>query len=153
MRREPHVRFGRRPWETGPKKLGYRAQGRPYCRRRARAAETDHTADHADGGATVTANLGQACPHDHDLKDQAGWRLEQPEPGLFVWHSPLGGQYRTRGEFLHPAMPEPCPTDLGPDIDRPTRTVDGPILQPYRPVERPRPPPPTPTELPDEPPF
>ncbi len=125
----------------------------PGCRRRAHAAEADHTRDHAPGGPTVTANLGAACAHDHDVKHRGGWRLEQPEPGVFVWHSPLGGQYRTRGEFLLPEMPEPAPDDLGPDVGQPSRTVDGPILRPYRPEQRPRPPPPRRTELPAEPPF
>ena len=115
----------------------------PGCRRRAHAAEADHTLEHAPGGATVPANLGAACAHDHDVKHRGGWRLEQPEPGVFVWHSPLGGRYRTRGEFLLPAMPELCPAEPGPHDDQPTATAQGPILQPYRPVQRPRPPPPT----------
>lgn len=130
----------------------------PGCRRRARATEADHTRDHAAGGDTVTANTGPLCGHDHDVKHRGGWRVDQPDPGVFVWHSPLGGVYRTRGELLLPQLPDPCPVDpcpvdLGPGFDRPTDTVDGPILQPYRPVARPRPPPAPPIELPDEPPF
>jgi hypothetical protein len=124
----------------------------PGCRHRAHTSHTDHTRDHARGGATRTTNTGPACGHDHDVKHRGGWTLTQPEPGAFVWHSPLGAEYRTGGEFLLPELPDPHPVDLGPDFDRPTRTVEGPILQPRRPVERPRPPPPR-RELPDDPPF
>lgn len=124
----------------------------PGCRRRAAASQQDHTREHARGGTTVTANTAPACGHDHDVKHGGGWRLDQPEPGKFLWHSPLGGRYRTHGEFLLPELPDPHPVDLGPDVDRPTRQVDGPILQPRRPPDPPRPPPRRP-DLPDDPPF
>lgn len=124
----------------------------PGCRRRARASQVDHTREHARGGETVTANTAPACGHDHDVKHGGGWCLVQSEPGRFVWHSPLGGRYRTGGEFLLPDLPDPHPVDLGAYFDRPTRTVEGPILQPYRPVRPPRPPPPR-SDLPDDPPF
>jgi hypothetical protein len=55
------------------------------CRAPAHSADTDHTLDHARGGATVEHNLGNACRHDHRLKHEGGWRLHQPEPGLFRW--------------------------------------------------------------------
>jgi hypothetical protein len=125
----------------------------PGCRHRAHTADQDHTRDRAGGGPTVTANTAPACDHDHDVKHRGGWRLTQPEPGRFIWRSPLGGEYRTGGEFLLPELPEPIPVDLGEHFDQPTRTVEGPILQPHRPVDRPRPPPPPRRELPDEPPF
>lgn len=125
----------------------------PGCRRRAHTTDADHTAEHAPGGPTATTNLGQVCRHDHDVKHRGGWRLEQPEPGHFVWLSPLGGTYRTRGEFLLPEMPDPCPTDSEPELGSSAVAPDGPILRPHRPGEHPRPPPLPPTELPDEPPF
>jgi len=68
---------------------------------------------------------------------------------VFVWRSPLGGIYQTRGEFLTPHMPELFPIDHGPEPDLPPR-VDGPILQPR--IDRREPEPPRPP-LPDEPPF
>ncbi|WP_300018801.1 HNH endonuclease signature motif containing protein [Pseudonocardia sp.] len=123
----------------------------PGCRRRAHTSHTDHTRDHARGGATIAANTGPACGHDHDVKHRGGWQLHQPEPGRFVWRSPLGGQYRTGGGFLLPELPEAHPVDLGPHFDQPTRRAEGPILQPLRRVEPPRPPPRA--DLPDEPPF
>lgn len=124
----------------------------PGCRHRAHTAHQDHTRDHVLGGRTTRANIGPVCGHDHDVKHRGGWRLMQPIPGTFIWRSPLGGVYETRGEFLLPDMPEPAPHDLGPRFDRPTAGVDGPILRPHRP-DPPRPPPPATPELPDEPPF
>ncbi|WP_300008633.1 hypothetical protein [Pseudonocardia sp.] len=126
----------------------------PGCRRRAHATDTDHTHEHAADGDTTTTNTGPLCNHDHDVKHRGGWTLTQPEPGVFVWHSPLGGRYTTRGEFLLPDLPDPQPVDLGPHFDVPTRRIEGPILQPHHRVEPPRPPPPAPRpELPDDPPF
>jgi hypothetical protein len=127
----------------------------PGCRRRAHATDSDHTRNHATRGPTTSANTGPLCDHDHDLKHRGGWRLTQPEPGTFLWRSPLGGRYSTRGTFLLPQMPPPHPVDLGPHVDQPTRHLEGPILQPHHQVQHPRPPPPPPPAptLPDEPPF
>jgi hypothetical protein len=55
------------------------------CRAPAHSADTDHTLDHARSGATVEPNLGHACRHDHRLKHEGGWQLQQPEPGVFRW--------------------------------------------------------------------
>jgi hypothetical protein len=84
------------------------------CRRRAHSTEQDHTHDYHLGGPTVRINIGPLCPHDHKVKHLGGWRVEQPEPGTFTWHSPLGGVYRTNGEPFLPLMPDPAPADPGP---------------------------------------
>ena len=81
----------------------------PCCRRPAHACHQDHTLAWAEGGATTRANIGPACPHDHTVKHAGGWSLEQPEPGRFIWHSPLGGAYPSRGQFLHPPLPPATP--------------------------------------------
>lgn len=127
----------------------------PSCRRPARACDQDHTREHARGGRTVRSNLGPACPRDHKLRHEGGWEIEQPEPGRFVWHSPLGGRYTSRGEFW------PSTTSAATEAGRsateenttdPTagcRFDDGPILR--RPADRAvsrRGPPPDPTEPP-----
>jgi hypothetical protein len=127
----------------------------PGCRHPARAAQSDHSRGHGVGGSTVRINIGPLCGHDHDVKTRAGWTLTQPEPRLFHWCSPLGGTYLTHGGFAEPDMPDPCPMDLGPDLDHPTRVHDGPILQPRPRPRPPDPPPPRPPRrpLPDEPPF
>jgi hypothetical protein len=35
------------------------------------------------------------CRHHHRCKQAEGWRLEQPEPGVLVWHTPTGRNYAT----------------------------------------------------------
>jgi hypothetical protein len=67
----------------------------PGCTAPARTADIDHTVDHADGGKTSHDNLGLQCRHHHRLKHEGGFRVEQPEPGTFVWISPTGKVYRT----------------------------------------------------------
>ncbi|MEU7817762.1 HNH endonuclease signature motif containing protein, partial [Pseudonocardia sp. NPDC049154] len=120
----------------------------------------DHTRDHAHGGPTTADDLGPACRHDHGLK-QRGWTLTQPEPGVFVWRSPLGREYRTRADPLLPPPPPPLPVsdeddaccaDPLDDLDR-----SQPLIV-WRPAtddhdDEPRPPPHPITELDDEPPF
>lgn len=105
----------------------------PCCRRRAGSCQQDHTQNHARGGATVRANLGPVCPHDHDLKTVGGWHLEQPEPGRFLWRSPLGGAYPSRGEFLDPPVPRVEPSAAtATDIDDKTDgspSDDDPIFE------------------------
>lgn len=124
------------------------------CRRRAAAADLDHTREHARGGPTVTTNSGPCCGRHHTLKHQTGWTLQQPEPGRFTWTSPLGQKYDTRGGPIIPDLPEallrhhqPHPADTAVPL-----MLDGPIL--HRPEPAPPPPArPPPAEQPDEPPF
>ena len=87
----------------------------PGCRRPPGRCDLDHSLDYQHGGSTSQANTGPVCKHDHDLKHKGGWRLEQPEPGVFVWLSPLGRLYRTRGDPIIPLdEPEPEPEDDDP---------------------------------------
>ena len=67
-----------------------------------------------DGGETVAADLAPLCRHDHPLKGQAGWTLQRPAPGAFLWTSPLGGRYEISP---NPSCrrPDTCP---GPDDPR-----------------------------------
>ena len=126
----------------------------PGCRRPARKADQDHTRDHARGGATVRANLAPLCERHHRMKHEGGWRLTQPEPGLFRWCSPLGCIYWTRGEPVMPDLPDatPDPTGKSEPPDWESRHDLGPIFDPRNRRREPRQPPPT-TDLPDEPPF
>ncbi|PZS39803.1 MAG: hypothetical protein DLM62_06305 [Pseudonocardiales bacterium] len=55
------------------------------CRAPARTADKDHTLDHAKHGPTSDGNLGNVCRHDHRLKHEGGWTLQQPKPGNFRW--------------------------------------------------------------------
>lgn len=98
----------------------------PGCRTPARRCDTDHTRDHARGGTTTHDDLAPLCRHHHMLKTEGGWRLSQPEPGRFVWTSPLGRSYPVAPEpiLLPPRDPDPAPrTDLHPDRAPPASVV------------------------------
>jgi hypothetical protein len=127
----------------------------PGCRFPAVPADKDHTVDHVRGGPTTCDDLEPLCRHDHVLKHQGGWRLVQPQPGVFEWTSPLGRTYRVEPEPLitpapepHPAEPEPWPQDPLPDGDE-EMIVHRPAASPD-----PQPPPHAATqEVDDDPPF
>lgn len=78
----------------------------PGCPRPAEDSQIDHTTDHSRGGATAAANLGVLCQRHNLMKQATTWRLQQPEPGRFVWTSPTG--------TTHTVTPEPLtePDDL-----------------------------------------
>ncbi|MHA6618663.1 HNH endonuclease signature motif containing protein [Pseudonocardia sp. DLS-67] len=129
----------------------------PGCERPARRSQLDHTWEHAWGGHTVEVNLGPCCWRHHPDKDR-GWTLNQPEPGHFVWISPLGRIYRTRGEPIRPDLPDPDPPADGTDPrDDPDPDVeDGHRIDPQILWREGRDPPPSPPPAPDdeeEPPF
>jgi hypothetical protein len=67
----------------------------PGCGRRAAACDLDHTDPHHEGGRTCECNLAPLCRHHHRCKQADGWRLEQPRPGVLVWHTPAGRAYTT----------------------------------------------------------
>ena len=67
----------------------------PGCGRRAARCDIDHTHPHHDGGRTCECNLAPLCRHHHRCKQADGWRLEQPQPGVLVWHTPAGRTYTT----------------------------------------------------------
>jgi hypothetical protein len=70
----------------------------PHCRRPARDCQLDHTVAFASGGATVHANVGAVCPRHHYAKTQGWWAVTQSGNGRFLWTSPLGRTYTTRGD-------------------------------------------------------
>jgi hypothetical protein len=107
-----------------------------HCRCSARESDLDHTVDHARGGATTRTNLGPGCGRHHPYKHKLGWRLRQPRPGHFIWTSPLGRIYHTRGQPITPPLPPP------PHSTRPTDSDHGP-----------RPPPPDNAHDDESPPF
>jgi Domain of unknown function (DUF222) len=67
----------------------------PGCGRRAASCDLDHTHPRHEGGRTCECNLAPLCRHHHRCKQAEGWRLEQPEPGVLVWHTPAGRSYTT----------------------------------------------------------
>ena len=70
----------------------------PGCRRRARAADIDHTLDWARGGTTSHANLAHLCRAHHRLKHRTRWRMAQEPGGVIRWTSPAGHVIRTHPE-------------------------------------------------------
>ncbi len=68
----------------------------PYSSREARGLDLDHTVAYLDGVGRQTrpSNLGPLGRRPHRGKTHGGWRLDQPRPGVFWWHSPRGQVYR-----------------------------------------------------------
>jgi hypothetical protein len=126
------------------------------CRSPARDADADHTNDHARGGVTTERNLGHACRHDHRVKHDGGWRLDQPKPGKFRWTSRLGHTYLVHPPPITEALPDPIPRTaqapplLAPLDDDLTIWQDGP---PERDTGPPPQPLPSPDSNDDPPPF
>jgi hypothetical protein len=63
------------------------------CNCPASRCDLDHTEPHDQGGKTCPCNLAPLCRHHHRSKQADGWRLDQPEPGVLVWHTPAGRSY------------------------------------------------------------
>ena len=67
----------------------------PGCGRPAARCDLDHTIAWDQGGLTCECGLAPLCRHHHRAKQAEGWRLEQPEPGVLIWHTPTGRSYIT----------------------------------------------------------
>lgn len=67
----------------------------PFSGRRSAGCDLDHTIAYQFGapGQTWPGNLGPLGRKAHRAKTHEGWRVHQPEPGLYVWTSPLGHRY------------------------------------------------------------
>ena len=122
---------------------GKRSSPPSWPRPPARRADQDLTRDHALGGPTTSHDLGPACRHDHMLKTDGHWNLDQPEPGTFVWTSPLGRTYPVTPETILPPAPEALVREPDPDHDRPADPTER--LLALRPRRRAPPLPPRPT--------
>ncbi len=72
--------------------------GYPGCRRPATRCDDDHTIPHHKGGKTCECNLHPLCRRHHQAKQDPGWRLEQPEPGILTWTTPSGRRYTVTAE-------------------------------------------------------
>jgi hypothetical protein len=67
----------------------------PGCQAQAIHADLDHTNPYPQG-ATDECNLGPKCRTHHRAKQAPGWKVEQPEPGVFRWTLPSGRTHTTR---------------------------------------------------------
>jgi hypothetical protein len=96
----------------------------PGCRIPARRCELDHTIRFPDG-PTADTNLGTGCKHDHRMKHQTDWDVEQLPDANFIWTSPTGHRYVVPPEpFLdHPPPPAPDPPPKPPDPPDPEAEI------------------------------
>ena len=62
----------------------------PTCRRPATQADFEHNVSYEAGGRTCLCNGGPKCRHDHRLKQDPRWKVEQITPATFRWTAPSG---------------------------------------------------------------
>jgi Domain of unknown function (DUF222) len=67
----------------------------PVCRRPASQCDFEHNIPWEAGGRTCLCNAGPKCRHDHRLKQQPGWTVDQLPGGTFRWTAPTGRSYDT----------------------------------------------------------
>jgi len=67
----------------------------PICRRPAKQSDFEHNIPFEAGGVTCLCNGGPKCRHDHRLKQDARWNVEQLTPALIRWTTPTGRQFTT----------------------------------------------------------
>jgi hypothetical protein len=65
------------------------------CRRPARQCDFEHNIPYEAGGRTCLCNGGPKCRHDHRLKQQPRWKVDQLPDGTFRWTTPSGRDYIT----------------------------------------------------------
>jgi hypothetical protein len=67
----------------------------PVCRRPATTCDFEHNIPYDAGGRTCTCNGGPKCRHDHRLKQDRRWKVDQLPDGTFHWTTPAGRTYTT----------------------------------------------------------
>ena len=67
----------------------------PVCRRPASQCDFEHNTPYEAGGRSCLCNGGPKCRHDHRLKQQPGWKVDQLPDGTFRWTTPTGRSYET----------------------------------------------------------
>jgi hypothetical protein len=67
----------------------------PMCRRPSARADFEHNTPYDQGGRSCLCNGGPKCRHEHRLKQDPRWTVEQPTPATFRWTTPSGRQYTT----------------------------------------------------------
>ena len=67
----------------------------PGCRRPAAQCDYDHNTPYEAGGRTCLCNGGPKCRHDHRLKQDPRWKVDQLRDGTFRWTTPSGRTYTT----------------------------------------------------------
>ncbi len=67
----------------------------PACRRPAAQCDFEHNTPYEAGGRSCLCNGGPKCRHDHRVKQDPQWKVEQPTPAVIRWTTPSGRQYTT----------------------------------------------------------
>ena len=67
----------------------------PGCRRPAANCDFEHNIPYEAGGRTCLCNGNPECRHDHRIKQDPRWRVEQLPNGNVRWITPSGRQYVT----------------------------------------------------------
>src|SRR5256885_1919503 len=57
--------------------------------------DLEHNIPYEAGGRTCLCNAGPKCRHDHRLKQQPRWQVDQLPDGTFRWTTPSGRDYIT----------------------------------------------------------
>ncbi len=65
----------------------------PICRRPSTQADFEHNIPYEAGGRTCLCNGGPKCRHDHRLKQDPRWQVDQLPDGTFQWTTPAGRRY------------------------------------------------------------
>jgi len=73
----------------------------PMCERPSGYADFEHNIPYEKGGRTCLCNTGPKCRHDHQLKQDPRWNVEQHLDGTFTWTTPSGRTY-TSGPTEYP---------------------------------------------------
>jgi hypothetical protein len=67
----------------------------PMCEHPSARADFEHNTPYEQGGRTCLCNTGPKCRHEHQLKQDPRWKVEQHPDGTFTWTTPSGRQYTT----------------------------------------------------------
>jgi len=67
----------------------------PGCRRPAASCDFEHNTPYETGGRTCLCNGNPKCRHDHRVKQDPRWAVEQLPTGEVRWTTPSGRQYTT----------------------------------------------------------
>ncbi|MCL2483052.1 MAG: 13E12 repeat family protein [Propionibacteriaceae bacterium] len=91
----------------------------PWSSIESRHLDLDHTVAFQEGesGQTNPTNLGPVSRRAHRIKTLAGWDLNQPTPGVYIWHTPTGqtiqvdhtGTHHLTNTSPTTGAPEPAP--------------------------------------------
>ena len=65
----------------------------PICLRPAAQCDYEHNIPYEAGGRSCLCNGGPKCRHDHRLKQDPRWKVDQLPDGTFRWTTPAGRQY------------------------------------------------------------